>query len=509
MANKTPDFSSPLTIEAAQVEDMQRIINGLSEVIQGFNQGGHGPAIAQTGTIFRNLRYYEISNQRQPLSQAYVELGVVQNIVDVPVDDAFRGGVIVKSKQLSPDQVEELQIEIEQEDDMGKLAQAAKWNRLFGGSGIVTITDQDPMSPFDINAIKEGDPLEFRASDLWELFYDQQNLQGFSAEAYEPNFDYYNYYGKKMDKTRVQKMRGLTAPSLIRPRLRGWGMSVVEVLVRPVNQYIKATDLSFEVLDEFKIDIFKIKNLTESLQSASGESLVTKRLQMANMQKNYQHGMAMDAEDDYMQKQLSFTGIAEMMAQIRMQMAADARMPMSKLFGIPSAGFSSGEDDIEVYNAMVESQVRQKVKFIAIRMIEIRCQQIFGFVPDDLTIEFKPLRMLSSEQEEAVKTSKYNRLLSALQANAISAKTFADACNKDQLLGVQVDPGEAELLTEEADAADQEAQESKPGEKDGKEKGDVGKEKVPVKSPKPKASTTEAPTAKNSILKHIKIKGDE
>ena len=50
-------------------------------------------------------------------------------------------------------------------------------------------------------------------------------------------------------------MKGLTAPSFLRPRLRGWGFSVVEKLVRSINQYIKATDLGFEVLDEFKLDV--------------------------------------------------------------------------------------------------------------------------------------------------------------------------------------------------------------------------------------------------------------
>lgn len=240
-------------------------------------------------------------------------------------------------------------------------------------------------------------------------------------------------------------MTGVTAPSFIRPRLRGWGFSVVEHLVRSINQYLKANNLTFEVLDEFKIDIFKIKNLTDTLLSATGNQQVSQRIKLANWQKNYQHAMIMDGEDDYLQKQLSFAGLADVMKEIRMQIASDMRMPLTKLFGISAAGFNSGEDDIENYNAMVESEVRNKSKYDILRVIEIKCQKWFGFIPTDLSIEFKPLRMLSSVDEEQVKTAKFTRLMQAKQLGEISTFEFRDACNRDKLLGIQLDTTQDKL----------------------------------------------------------------
>src|SRR3954471_18346943 len=156
------------------------------------------------------------------------------------------------------------------------------------------------------------------------------------------------------------RLKGLTAPSFVRPRLRGWGFSVVETLVRSINQYLKATDLGFEVLDEFKLDVFKIKNLVNTLLSPNGAEKIQKRIQLANWQKNYQNALVMDSEDDFDHKQLSFSGLAEVQDGIGKQVAADLRMPITNLFGQSAAGFNSAEDDIEVYNAMVESQVRNK-----------------------------------------------------------------------------------------------------------------------------------------------------
>ena len=456
--------------------------NSLSESIMGFNPTGMPTTeLSQADTLFKNNRWYLVSNMRQLLSQIYVEHGLVQTVVDVPVDDGLRGGVEIITKELSEEEIDELQTAIEQDDILGTVGQAIKWNRLFGGAGVMVITDQDPETELDLDAIGEDSDLEFRAVDMWELFWDKQSTEGFDVEIQEEVFSHYSYYGKKVHKSRVFKLKGLTPPSFVRPRLRGWGFSIVESLVRSINQYLKANDLTFEVLDEFKIDYYKIKNLTNTLLSPNGAQKVKERIGLANYQKNYQNAVTMDSEDDFQQKQLTFAGISETMVGIRMQIASDLRMPLTKVFGISASGFSSGEDDIENYNAMVESTVRAKIKFTILQVIKIKCQQLFGYVPDDLKITFKPLRVLSSEQEENVKTQKYNRLLQALEKGALTPKEFKEACNKDKLLSVQLDTS-VEMLTPPAQANDAaNAEDSK------------------ASAPRSTTQTPDAPAAKNSL----------
>lgn len=417
--------------------------NNLVNFGQGFGGGNPwAPQISQVNTIFENLRWYLISNFRQPLSQSYVEIGLIQTIVDVPVDDALRGGIEIKSKQLSADQIEELQISVDRDDDLNTLGQTCKWNRLFGGAGtLIIVDDQDYEEPLDLKSIDKNTNIEFRAVDMWELFWDQQNTDGYDPEVQYEDFEFYNYYGHRVHKSRVMRMSGLTAPSFIRPRLRGWGFSIVEILIRSINQYLKATDLAFECLDEFKVDIFKIKNLVNTLMMPDGGAKIANRIQMANWQKNYQNALVMDSEDDWDHKQLSFAGLAETMQGIRMQVAADMRFPITKLFGTSaSAGLgNTDQNDLENYNAMVESQVRNKIKYDCLRLLEIKCQKLFGFIPDDLQIEFEPLRVLTAIEEETVKTSKFARLLQASQLGKINDEQFIDACNKDNLLGIQVE----------------------------------------------------------------------
>lgn len=416
----------------------------------GFPQNQNFPGTApveQINTVFQNLRWYIVSNFRQVLNQLYIECGLVMTIVDVPVDDAFRGGIEIKSKQLDESQISELLVSIDRDDDLNTAAQAQKWNRLFGGAGILILTDQDPEEPLELAKIGKDTPLEFRAVDMWELFWDKQNTEGYDPAIQTQDFEYYNYYGEQIHKSRVMRLKGFTCPSFIRPRLRGWGFSVVEPLVRSLNQYLKATDLAFEVLDEFKIDVYKIKNLVNSLMSPNGQQKVQQRIQQANYQKNYQNALVMDKEDDWDHKQLNFAGLAETMGQIRMQVAADMRMPITKLFGTSaSAGIgNTDQNDMENYNAMVESQVRNKSKYDLLRICEIKCQKLFGFVPDDLSIAFKPLRVLSAEQEENVKTQKFNRLQAAADSGRITTFEYREAANKGNLFDVSLDNAGDEL----------------------------------------------------------------
>ncbi len=438
------------------------VTNGLSEAL-GFPGGLGFPGnqgvpwseqLSNTDTMFVNLRWYFVSNLRQLLSELFVEIGLVQTIVDVPVDDSLKGGVDIQSKQLDEDQILKLKNSMDRDDDLNIVGQAGKWNRLFGGAGIIIMTDQDPETPLDLDAIGPDSPLEFRAVDMWELFWDKQNTEGYDPEIQSENFEHYMYYAKRLHKSRVMRLKGLTAPSFLRPRLRGWGFSVVEKLVRSINQYLKATDLGFEVMDEFKLDVFKIKNLTDALMSPTGSQKIRERVAMANWQKNYQNALVMDAEDDFDHKQLSFSGLAEAMEGIRMQVAADMRMPITKLFGTSvSKGFSTDQNDMEVYNSMVESEVRNKLKYHILRVIEIKCQKLFGFIPDDLSISFKPLRELSAEQEEAVKTQKFTRALSAQQAGLITPFEFRESCNKDNLLSITLDNAGDTLNVNDPDIA--------------------------------------------------------
>lgn len=432
--------------ELAAGEEMINSLSGLASAFSGDIMdpyyGRYGVQLSQVDTIFENCRWYLVSNLRQLLSQVYVEHGIVQTLVDQPVDDAFRAGFEIKTDQLSKDEIEKLKVYCEKNQVIANLAQAIKWSRLYGGGGVLIITTQDPMTPLNLSALKPDTPLEFRAVDMWELYYETQNVSGnlFPGGALGANVgEYYNYYGKRVHRSRVYRVVGKEAPSFIRPRLRGWGMSELERLIRSLNQYLKNQDVIFELLDEAKVDIYKIKGYNAALMSKDGTQAITSRIQSANLIKNFNNAITMDAGDEYQQKQITFSGLSEVLLQIRQGIAADLKMPMTKLFGISSAGFNSGEDDIENYNSMIEGEIRNKNKFTVVDLLSIACQKLFGMIPDDMMIEFNPLRILNAKEEEEVKDSQFNRTMSAYQSGLVGDEETKKAINKDSLLPIEVD----------------------------------------------------------------------
>lgn len=420
----------------------EQISNSLTTLIDGITTG-QGTQVSQIDTLFINQRWYLVSNYRQLLSQAYAEHGIIQTLIDQPVDDGFRAGFDIKSEMIDGDDVEKIVVYMERNKIIHSIIQAAKWSRLYGGGAILILTDQDPTQPLNIKRIGKDTPLEFRSVDMWELFCSEQNVQNapdVGKKLGENLGDFYDYYGHKIHKSRVIRIEGKEPPSYVRPRLRGWGMSEIERLVRSLNQYMKNQNVIFDLLDEAKVDVYKMDGLNDSLMTANGTTKVATRIQHANTLKNYNNALTLDAKDDYVQKQISFTGLAEVLVQIRQGIASDLKMPITKLFGVSATGFNSGEDDIENYNSMIESEVRSKIKYVVADVVCIICQKLFGFMPEDLIINFRPLRILSALDEEQVKEKKFNRVMSAFQSGLATAQEAKESINKDGLLGVELDP---------------------------------------------------------------------
>lgn len=428
--------------------------NSLSTLVEGV-----GSAIGQWGlqvnpftpqnsridTVFINTRWTLISNFRSILSEAYAEYGIVQTLVDQPVSDAFRTGYTIITDSLTDAQKRKLNNYIQKERINETIMEACNWARLYGGGGIIIITDQNPSLPLDISRIGMDSPLEFRAADMWELYTEIPMWNPWDEQREDLKFSYYNI---RLDKSRVLPICGKKAPSFIKNRLRGWGMSELERVIRSINSYLKNQDLIFELLDEAKVDVYQLDKFNTAMMTPQGTRTAEKRIQMANTLKSYLNALVLDVNDKYDQKQLSFNGLSEILNQIRQGVAADLKMPMTKLFGISSAGFNSGEDDIENYNSMIESEIRSKVKYIVIRVLEICCQKLFGFMPDDLDIEFKSLRILSAEQEENMKDSQFNRLIQAVANGLATPQQFMIGCNNKDLLPITYTADDIKTLSE-------------------------------------------------------------
>ena len=218
----------------------------------------------------------------------------------------------------------------------------------------------------------------------------------------------FNFYGDEVNPSRVIVVKGKDAPALKRLQLMGWGMSEIERLVAPMNKIIKNQNVIYDLLDEAKIDVYALQDYQTSLVAGEDEA-IKKRITLSNMLKSYLNALVMDKEDEYHQKQLSFSGLAEILQECRLDVAAALRMPVTKIFGMATAGMTSGDDDLENYNTMIVRDIRMPARKNILKILGICCRALFGFEPDDLEIEFPSLRILDQQQEELIKNSMYLR----------------------------------------------------------------------------------------------------
>jgi phage-related protein (TIGR01555 family) len=424
-------------------------LNTLTDLIEGtFAQGNNlNQTIAYPFTLGNGNAYTPCTLNRILLSYSYMSQGLVQTVIRQPVDDAFRGGINIKTNELSEDEIKSLLLDFKRSrkpnrklsrklnpnaavnegySDMRVAKDVLCWSRLFGGSGLIVNTAQDFRTPLNVEAINEDTPLEFIAADRWELILSQMNI--FDTRNPCP----FNFYGAPLHYSRVIKVLGAEAPSFIRLRLQGWGFSEIERCVRAINSFVKFENVIFELLDEAKIDVYKIQGFNDSLLTDDGTANTQKRIALSNRLKNYQNALAMDVEDDYTQKQLSFGGLAEIWNELRLNLSSALKIPMNKLFGQSATGFGGGEDALENYNAIVE-QIREDANPVISEILDLRCQQKFGFIPEYELI-WQPLKILDGVQQETVMASKQTRILEQFRERLLTGVEASKVLKAEGLL---------------------------------------------------------------------------
>lgn len=388
------------------------MINSLSDLVAGVRVSTMltgGSDLASYGTIAYNNNYSLLTLNRIILTYLYTSSGIFQTAIDLPTQDALSRGIEIESDQMSPSDIDELLDFMEETGQWAALLNAWNWGRLYGGAGLIINTNQDPESPLDLRTLSRG-PLEFYDADRWQFDNAHPYAGDMDEMLYGQPPDFMYLYGQKIHQSRVIKIRGKRAPYYVRRQLRGWGMSEGERMIKDLNLYLKTQNVLYEILDESKIDVYRITGLAQKLINEAGTAAITRRVQLANELKNYVNALVMDAKDEFEQKTMAFSGLGEISRENRIGICSALRMPQTKLFGLSASGFNTGESDLENYNMMIESETRHPMRQVIRKMIMLNMFHLWGRKAP-FRFSFPPLRVLSAKEEQEVKNSEFNRAL--------------------------------------------------------------------------------------------------
>jgi phage-related protein (TIGR01555 family) len=156
------------------------------------------------------------------------------------------------------------------------------------------------------------------------------------------------------------------------------------------------------------------------------------RLELIDMARHMMNTIAIDSTDDYDQKNMTLSGIREILEQYQFAICAATGIPATKLFGRSPAGQNAtGESDLENYYNMVSAYQKNTLREPLMRLIDIisRCSDYDINLPDKWTVEFCSLWNESEKEKAEVK--KLEAEAKAKRADAI--KILADAQLLDQM----------------------------------------------------------------------------
>lgn len=385
-----------------------------------------GAPVSTYGGLFRStVPVFITLNAWWEITCEYAHNGFMQSAINQIVDDAFRNdGLQINSKTLDDDELEQLKQALEDNDDIEAIKDCIRWGQLYGGGVVLANTEQDPSLPLDEKQLK-GKKLRFYATDRWHCDSSGVNVE--VAKKFRFLSDPRNITAPAMDfdRSRVGTFTGIKAPEYLRSIMCGWGLSIFESVLPPLAQYMKAMGVTLELLDEAKIDILKIANLNSLATSANGKKQVRDRIRLFAEQKNYKSVGAMDVTDDYLQKQMNFSGLPEMITQIQYLVCSALKRPYSKVFGKGGSGLSEQTSDLENYNSIVDAEIRQPAIKLCKWVVDLRCLQLFGRKLPDLKLSWKPLRTMTEAEEADIKDKEFQRYMQLFDRHLMKGQALA------------------------------------------------------------------------------------
>lgn len=389
---------------------------------------------------YNNITIELLTWQFYLLTYLYKTYGILGKVIDIPVDDAYKnGGFDLDADSITEDELKELQDSLNDCGDIEQIKTVQKWARLFGGGALIAVSGNDLSQPLSPESLYNKS-LEFLAVDRWQLNYSKSNIQLRGGEWELTQYDGYldgrqkQFNGtNKIHSSRIFTVQGKKAPWLIMQQVQGWGISVYEQIFQDMSQFFKSRNVLFELLDEAKTDILKLATLQTALSSTQGERALQKMVDMIARNKNYKSQITLSKDDDYDQKQISFSGFEGILKEIRIMMAGSANMPVNKLWGEGVTGFGSGEDSLENYNSQIENEIRTSANGLINWVLKLRCYQLFGRDVEDIVKTWKNLRVLSAIDEQNITDHKLANVLQLFDRQLLSPQEVMEYLKKQQI----------------------------------------------------------------------------
>ncbi len=370
----------------------------------------------------------------QLLTSLYRDNWIVQNIVATIPNDMIRKWYEIKSG-LAPEYMDQM-AKLERKTQIRKkVLDGMCWGRLYGGAvGAILIKGQNDMSePLDLDAVMPGSFLGLQILDRWSGVYPEGELV---TDPEDPDFGLPAYYtvrdetsGQMMLRvhhSRILRFLGRELPWQEQVTETYWGESEIEAIY---NEIVKRDNVSGNIAAltfRANVNYMEADGLDQLLGTANTE--IQRRFwntmqAQAILESNFGTRI-INKGDAIHNTQYTFTGLPDVYDRVMMDVAGAARTPVTKLFGRSPAGLNStGESDMQNYYDYIDGLRETTLRRIIERLLPVMALSAWGKIPDDMEIDFPPMRTPDAREIAEIAERKTNAILAVYQNDLMDAAT--------------------------------------------------------------------------------------
>ncbi len=336
------------------------------------------------------------------LEAIYAECWAGAKVIDIIPEDMTREWRNTTCTNLSP---EELKKFTDQEDVFSvcaKVEEALQWERLYGGSLIIPIFDNDNTpahTPMDVSKITQGSLKAFNVVDAQYSY----PAGAVTINPADPNYllpERYQLSGSSgiIHHSRVIRFGGKKMPRQMAPEYKYWGQPILEVIYDALRNSETFSQAITSLMHEMSVDIISVDGLSNAL-AAGQKDVIQTRFEMYDFLKSVFNMVVIDSTEQFNNRQINLSGMDKIIEIIYDLLAGATDIPATRLIARSARGMNAtGEGDQKNYYDMIASKQRKQLKPQLHRLDDILAMNLWGKIPEGLSFTFAPLFQESAKE---------------------------------------------------------------------------------------------------------------
>lgn len=394
---------------------------------------GFGTPSLVEGTEYNLVRW---TNNYWLLLTLYRNHWISRRIVDTAAQDMVRAWPRITSV-IPPDDIKTFDRCLLHTQTKTRILETLKWSRLYGGAGALIVIDghEDILDePLEWDDVQPGSYRGIIPFDRWtgispgsEICSDLNRPADFGLpESYRVQAQGARDF--QVHASRILRFCGPDVPSPEKQASMYWGISVLE----PVYEELRKRDnLSWSIINlTFRAQILALTNpqLSQMMSglgaSQTAQQQYWKTLEAQNELLSNQSMLVLPKDGAMQTFQCGFGGLADIYAQIQLDIAGAAQIPVARLFGRTITGLSQSNDaDERMYEERIQQEQEQMLRPQLDKLYPVIFMSEFGKIPDDLDFDFPSVRVLTEEEKTNLAKDNTAAVIEAFNAGLISQQT--------------------------------------------------------------------------------------